>query len=618
LYLLLNINLCGYHLTKEILKMADDTGLMQQDNSEGTTPGGVDVKGILRTMNMAGNAGNVSSVSGSYNVNNVPPLELAGILQQAANTMKAQQAVNDSALQTHLALTDATQKVLGAEVTNLQEGAAAAGNIAGTKTQAELDTIAKNQALQQAAGLTNDLGSTLTKSLNNISAASDDYMANMNKAREMAGTSLLLDGPIKWLDSMFVHTPERYEAKAAISKEILGEEAGKLEHMQQIFTGQAAVNAATAQTVTQASVADATKVAAQGMQLEATTAQVQAMAVGAKHTELVMNQSDQAISQALSYTTARLHAASIQSRENKFSIKLLSDPQQIAALNMAEVKRGNPPSWTPARIAAYRLTPVGKAQIEEGVRIGSTIFAYNQAAGDDGAAPPIDNLYGNTAGEAAFTLHNLGFNAAGVKDGTPVVQKFLADNMVGTAVDPMSKKSLNPKQQVAAIDSNITNTFGTIKTNTFDSDLYGKANMADINQMAIMKVPESQPFRDKVLTPLVTGNVKNPNFQMIIDAAKNSDLTNAQIVAGLMIMSKAMTRNLDATRKYTEAALPSARDVGTTGIATTGLFGRRQQFNLDNQADLTDKIYHMRAPFRDIQIPPFDKIAARNKQGAGN
>jgi hypothetical protein len=123
------------------------------------------------------------------------------------------------------------------------------------------ELIATHSVGQDLGGKKVKLISPITKSLDAISAASDDYMANMSMAREHTGTSLLLDGPVKWFDSMFIHTPERYEAKAAISKEILGEEARKLEHMQQIFTGQAQVNAATAQTVKQSGVEDATSMA---------------------------------------------------------------------------------------------------------------------------------------------------------------------------------------------------------------------------------------------------------------------------------------------------------------------------------------------------------------------
>lgn len=519
-----------------------------------------------------------------------------------AKALAGYKATSAAAQKASDALVEQRQAALRDTATQNEEAAAASAREMAQATGAALDTQGQNQTLKAAAGLDpNDPNSTLRRSIDDINLAAERHMALTDQAqtaRENGKLTNLLFGDTTFNEFLGAHTtetPQMYKARAAVQADIVDTNAKRLADLQQVFSGQAAVNKAAETKLTLGSISDNATVAATEFSNKAADIKDKAIVAGVDNLKEVMQTAQQDSSRVISETMVQgqliRDATTIDKMNQSLSAK--GDPDSVAGSIRLAAKLIGVPGLTAIKgsdLRQYDNTPSMRATLNRLALVGATLHESAKL----NPTAPLPQVFAGP-GEAVDTLTTLkGQLPIGMEKVSVLLQKLEAGTDYSSGAGGTTPKLLKPLEKQAAIDANADRYYARNAKDMDGSDTYGAPPLNVVTAATSMNTePAVAEFTSKILKPLAIGKAPVP-AQLIISAALTSDLPLNTQVAGIVAYAKTARAVNDSLNNYQIVGLRPASTMPYTAVVKTPgtLFGGMKSVDLTDEKAVRDFLFH--------------------------
>lgn len=536
----------------------------------------------------------VSSIIGGGGATPESQDELSKILVQTGVALQNYRAGQAGIAKASADLQQQQQVALATKQQQATDAADAAARLAAAKGQNAQAEVTANVNAQQATGLTLDPGSILTQSIRTINDAHDKMLADINEAQRKTNTSIsdVLDSKKNYTLGQYINDKILNPAttdleQAQIEKAKADAESGRIAELQKIFTGQAQVNAATANKVTDAMIADSALVAASEWKLKASDARIQAIGSNQdyfiKLGQLNLQQFEAA------NTNLRTQVEVINAKRTwmmqSWRTGNTTPEDDLATIKIGAAALGYPGS-TALNMDNYRQmqkSPEGKFLLDQFRQSGSIAASHTYLESD----MPMPAVAGS-AGNYLELADKLGLQPIGGSE--PVVGKLRS---IAATVSPGTK----PADRVKSVNDSVYDYAKQHADDMFDDPVYGGVSVRNIMTMqgnkpaATLLDPAVKPFTDKVLTPLSTQD-KPVTADMIVTAALDpaNGLSRPQVIAGLKAVGLTMKGFNASVQQPTRYGFPQLPGYTATVSDGSMLFGTKLKVDLTDEKSITDML----------------------------
>jgi len=506
--------------------------------------------------------------------------DITDIIETMLGTHKAQKAVMQGAQQAQDLLTVQQQTALQQGSVANANAATAASDIATQKGNAALEVQTKNQQLVRST----NADEVFKGAIDDINLASE-RRKNLLDAADAANTNSQLHNVLfgdttfrQYLDANFVNTPEDYTARATAQAQIMDTAAHQIRDINDVYTGAQERNTATAQNITQATVAAGATLQANEYVQKANDQQIQALIAGSQNLQRVVQDAEHESTIATTAAHMELLAEGQKRMEDRFGLGLAGkDPESFAAavrLGGKFLGSAGISNVQGKDIKELLANPKTKDLLTRAYMVGNGL----SGAAALGANSETPNLLG-TAGESAVILKD---TRGTLPNGMGRTQQLLQGLESGTdyiVQNGIAGRPAKPEEKIAAINQNANNWYAANAKDIDGTTAYGQPPIKTIATFASMNTdPDVAGWNKTILQPIAAG-VDTAPANTIIKA------TLAQVNAGTMPLNvavkgitayaKTVQAAADATSRYQVVGLKRASEIPYTANLTSegGILG---------------------------------------------